>query len=376
MKIAVVSEAAQTNSGSRAPIELSRAFANLGHKVIFYAQDQLSSKITKTELENTGIKVRLIKSPKLILIKQIIAGLKLRKLLKEDKPDIISSHTRLALFLGSKLSDLKIASTYHGTQQDVWLDKIFPRGPNILDKLINKLLNLFIKSIMWTQLALSDKIITLSKYCSRELLIFYGKKAPFVYWGSVPPHLLKFAKSKTNKLGINLLSVSRIIPYKNFHILIRTIDSLNSQFSNLHLTIIGSHPNQKYLHYLEKIKPENVEIIVDASDRTLSKYYQQADIYVTADKFLFFGEPVLEAAAFGKPIVAFDFASAKELIIRNKIGYVVKNPEEFKKALETLIQSSQKRTVIGRNALKFAQSQTWEKCAKEYSYLFKKWLKE
>jgi len=373
MKIAVISEAAQTNSGSRAPIELSKAFAKLDHEVIFYARAQLSSKITKIEMENMRVKVKLIKSPEIFFIRQIVAGLKLRKLLKEYKPDIISSHTRLPLFLGGKLSGFKIVSTYHGTQQDVWLDRIFPRTPGILDKIANDSLNLFIKSVMWFQLALSDRIITLSRYCSCELSTLYGMKAPFVFWGGTPPHLLNIRqKSKKSNL-FSLLSVSRITPYKGFHVLIEAVKELERKCPNLKLTLIGSHPDKKYLSYLKEIKPNNVEIIVNSTDSILANHYQKTDIYVTCDKFLFFGMPIFEAASFAKPTIAFNFASAKEIIQNNKTGIVVSSKEEFKNAVIKLMKNEKEKLRLGKNAREFNKKYTWENTARFYIKLFGKW---
>ena len=90
---------------------------------------------------------------------------------------------------------------------------------------------------------------------------------------------------------------------------------------------------------------------------------------------MFFGEPVLEAAEFGKPTIAFDFASAKEIVKNNHTGYVVKNEEESKKAFENLIKSPEKRATFGRNAQKFAKHFTWDRCANNYLKLFEIWQK-
>lgn len=375
MRIALVSHAVDTHSGSRAPIELAKHFVNLGHQVYFYAYFDLSNHKAKKEIESQGINLILIKPPKIKIIGPFIGALKLTHSLKKIKPDIISAHTTLPFMLGSKLSGIPIFFTYYGTQTDIWLDKIFPKKPRIWDKLINNFLNIPIKLVMFAQLSLSDRIIAISKYCSHELKTFYGKESPFVFLGSAPSHLLKIRKKPKELNSISLLSVSRIVPYKGFHVLIEIIKTLNSQFSTLNLTIIGSHPDKKYLNYLKKIKPYNVEIIVDAADSILANHYQKADIYLTCDKFLFFGEPVMEAAEFGIPSIALSRAAAGEVIKNDKTGYVVKNSEEFKKALTILIKSPKKRIVFGRNAQKFAKHFTWERCAKNYLELFEKWQK-
>src|SRR3972149_6849135 len=216
MKIAIVAEAVETHSGSRTAVNLAKQFAKMGHQVLFYAHWQFSTPQAKQELEMEGVKVTLIKSPKIKIIEKFISAFSLTKSLKEEHPQIISAHTTLPFLIGAKLSGIKVVSTYYGTQLDVWIDKIFPKSSSFLDRIINQILNLVIKIVAFAQVSLADKMITQTTYCRDELKNLYGKKAPVVFWGDAPPHLLKLAKSKTNQSEINLLSVSRIIPYKGF----------------------------------------------------------------------------------------------------------------------------------------------------------------
>jgi len=374
MKIAIVAEAVETHSGSRTEIELAKQFVKLGHRVLFYAHYDLSTKEASSELESAGVKVILVKSPKIKIVGKFFGGFSLAKKLKSDWADIISAHTTLPFLIGTKLSGIKVVSTYYGTQLDVWLDKIFPRKPNPLDKIINNFLNLIIKTIAFLQLSIADKIITQTKYCAAELKRLYGKTAPVVFWGDAPPHLLKIQNPTKKSSKVNLLSVSRIIPYKGFHILIDMVKELNSQFDNLLLTIIGSHPNTKYLAYLRKIKPKNVEIIIDAPDTLLSKKYQECDIYLTCDKFLFFGLPILEVASFAKPTVTLNYAAVNEVVINGKTGIVALTQKEFKDALIKLIEYPEIRGRLGKNAQRFASEHSWQKCAQDYLKLLTKWV--
>ena len=141
MKIAIVAEAAETHSGSRTEVELAKQFVKLGNEVIFFAHEDPSTKQGKLELQKAKVKLILIKSPNLKFLGKYIGGLRLAQRLRKEKPGIISAHTTLPLLLGAKLSGIKIVSTYYGTQQDVWLDKIFPKHPTALDNLINKFFN-------------------------------------------------------------------------------------------------------------------------------------------------------------------------------------------------------------------------------------------
>ena len=375
LKIAVVSHAADTHSGSRAPIELAKAFAKKGHEVFFFAYKEISKTEAIKELKYAKIDVRLIKIPENKLLGKLLPSFALAKDLKRIKPNIISTQAKLPFILGAKLSGIPVAYTYMGTQLDIWLDRIFPSQPNYLDNIINIFLNWLIKLNTIIQLSTTSYIITFSKYCKNELDLLYHKKSSYVFWGSRTDLMAKTQANKTKSNStIHLLSVSRIVPYKGFHTQIETVNELTPKFP-IKLTIIGSYPDKKYLNYLKKIKNQNTQIIVNPSDQILSKYYQSTDIYITCDKFLFFGMPIFEAASFGKPTVAFDFASAKEVVKNHKTGIIVSTKEEFKKAIIKLANSKRERQKLGYNAQKFSKNYTWGSAANFYLKQFKKWQK-
>ncbi len=369
MKIGVVGLAIDNHSGSRAWIELSKQFPKFGHEVFVYADYYLSDKKATEELKLANIKIRLIKYPKIKFLSPLLSAFKLKQQLSDDKPDLISSHTNLSFLIGSKLSGIPIFLTYHGTQQDVWFDKIFPKKPTFFDRFLNNFFNIAIRGVMATQILLSDKTISLTKYCADEMKKFYGRVSPFIYWGGAPEHFKVVNKASTRG-KIKLLSVSRIVPYKGFHRLIEIVKTKN----NVELTIVGSHPDKKYLSYLFKIKPQNVEIKVNIDDKSLAKYYCDTDIYLTCDKFLFWGQPVIEAAQFEIPTIAMDYASAREVIKDGKTGLIAKDDQEFEKYLIELCKNRQKRLRLGKNSKVLAMENTWEKSAQNYLKLFKKWL--
>src|SRR3989338_3907751 len=166
MKIAIVAHAADTHSGSRAPIELAKHFVKLCHEVYFYAYSDLSNHQAAKEIESQGINLILIKSPKIKIIGRFIGAFKLTGSLKRIKPDIISTQATLPFILGARLSGLPVIYTYMGTQQDIWLDKIFPKIPTVFDSILNNFLNFITITSTKLQLLLSIHTITFTNYCS------------------------------------------------------------------------------------------------------------------------------------------------------------------------------------------------------------------
>ncbi len=138
------------------------------------------------------------------------------------------------------------------------------------------------------------------------------------------------------------------------------------------LTIAGTSIKPKYLSYLKRYASPNVHFKTKVSDSELARLYKDSDVYVTCDRFLFFGLPIAEAAFFQKPSIALNYAAASELIINKKTGFVCKNQKELENTIAALIRNKYLAKKLGLAAYKRAQEIfTWEKCTKQYLQLFK-----
>lgn len=368
MKIAIITEILSTHSGSRAPIELAEHLS-LNNEITLVAYDLQTEKEAEIGLEEKGVKIVLIKPPAFPFGKYRTA---LKFLPHLKKNEIISFHGTLPAFLVAKLARRPLIKTYYGTQLDAYLEKLLPsQKPKLQDKLFNWLSNQLIFLIGKIYFRLADQTVGISKYTANEAKGLYQKHIPFIYLGSdlTPQKIdkIKPGRSKT----ISILSLSRFTPYKGFHRLLKVFKELNKEVPRLKLTIAGSASKKGYLSYLKRIKNRNVEILTDVSDQKLTQLYQRCDIYATCDRYLFFGLPPVEAAYFGKPSVALDFAAASEIIQDGQTGYIAKNLVDFKKCLKKLVQDKKLRNNLGRQAQEHAQLLfTWPKIAKEYEKLF------
>lgn len=365
MNIAILTESLDAHSGSRAPLELAKSLAlNNKNKITIYAR----KKSAKDNAENLPSKIKIIFIPKGSVFKIFLF---LIRDFNHQNYDIMSSNATLSVFLPAVLSNKPVVTTYHGTQWDIWKNKMFI---NTRPKFTADIMDLFTNILIWVKtypiFLFSQKVVTISNYTSLEAKTYYLKTPKVIAWGSVS-HNLKLTSPipPHNNKPLTVISVSRITPYKGFHKLITIIKEIDPQI-NARLIIVGSQPQKNYLKYLKKISAKNVRIIINPPDKILGKLYKSADIYATCDKYLFFGMPILEAASFGLPTVALNYAAAKEVIKNNKTGFVANNITEFKKYLELILKDQKIRTSMGVEALKFSQEFTWKKTAKEYEKVF------
>jgi glycosyltransferase involved in cell wall biosynthesis len=70
---------------------------------------------------------------------------------------------------------------------------------------------------------------------------------------------------------------------------------------------------------------------------------------------------VLEAMASGLPVVGYDSPGVCDLIIDNQSGYLVKDFQNFKFAIEDLIKHPERRKAFGQKSFELAQVRSWNK---------------
>lgn len=375
MKIAIITETLSTHSGSRAPIELAKHLS-LSNEITLLAYDFNTEKNLKKDLEKRGIKIILI-TPYPFPFGKLLAVLQSLPHLRTN--EIISFHGTLSSFLAAKISGIPIVKTYYGTQLDAYLERFLP---NQKIGLKNRLFNWFGNQIILLKekinFFLATEIIGISKYASNEAKRLYNRKISYIYLGSdLPGSYRPPITNHRSPITTTILSVSRFTPYKGFHQLIEVFKRVSSEIPQAKLVLAGSTSNLNYLSYLRKLsKGSNIQIFTNLSDKKLVHLYHKCDLYATCDQYLFFGLPIIEAAALGKPSIALDFCAAKEIIDHEKTGLLAQNLEEFEQSLIFLIKDKKLRTKLGESAKKKTEKDfVWAKTVKEYEEILKGYAK-
>lgn len=367
LKIGILTEIINFHSGSRAPLEIARHLSILGQKVTVYAYNTMLDNRAKTSLQKDGVKIRIIKRFNLPYFGKYVSTIALFKILKKNPPDIITFSGTLPFFIAAKISGIPIIRVYMGTQFDAYLERKNPDEKIFFwEKAINKLTNLYIFISELIPFKLSTKIVSISNFAKREGEILYRRKVEkTIYLGTSNFPISKKVFLK-NSDTINIISVSRITPYKGFHKIIEAIKNVKTK-KKIILTIAGSQPKQHYLSYLKKIGGDNLNIVLNPSDTQLAKIFRNADIYTCADRYLYFGLPICEAAYFNLPTVTLNIAAAPEIVEHNKTGYVANSQAQFSKYIEKLTNNPTLCSKMGKAANKRAQNFfSWKKAALNY----------
>lgn len=151
-----------------------------------------------------------------------------------------------------------------------------------------------------------------------------------------------------------VLAVGRLTYQKGFDLLLEAWGQVKDYRDEWILNIVGSGELKKELeNKIEDMKLKNVKILPFTSN--IEEFYKKASLYVMSSRFEGFPMVLLEAQAFGLPIVSFDCKTGpREIVNDNVDGFLVEDEDCKKLALKinTLINNEKLLKEYSINAKK------------------------
>ena len=250
-------------------------------------------------------------------VKNLILSLKIRRIIKREKFDVIYLNTTLAAFfirlaiLGMKKRPYVI-NTVHGY--------LFDRNTNFIKRKIYLLCEKAVKNVTDDIVVMNEEdleIATSNRLCLGGVYKINGMGVDFER---------KKAEKAVKKDGkINLVFVGEMSKRKNQIFLVRAMKKLPDNFT---LTLVGDGRERKTAEkYIRKNSLfERVRITGFTSD--VYRYLSEADIYVSASHTEGLPFNIVEAMLQGLPIVASNVKGQRDLL-PNGCLYEYGNEEEY-----------------------------------------------
>lgn len=139
-----------------------------------------------------------------------------------------------------------------------------------------------------------------------------------------------------------LLFVGRLVPNKCFHDLISALSVLARSRPEARLVLVGREVSVDYKSRLEALAErlgvrDRVLFAGEVSDRELAAWYERADVFVCLSEHEGFCVPLVEAMAYGVPVVAYDAAAVAETVRDAGIVLNDKRPTTVATAVERVL---------------------------------------
>lgn len=150
-----------------------------------------------------------------------------------------------------------------------------------------------------------------------------------------------------------VLYVGRVAKEKDIDIFLEVAKLTNRK--DVKFFIVGDGP---YRAYIENRLLHNTFLTGFLRDQALSKAYASADIFLFPSTTETFGNVVLEALASGLVCLVSDKGGAKEFIVEDVNGYVIKDNSvaEYKLRIDMLMDNQEMLNKMRKNALMYAKN--------------------
>lgn len=283
--------------------------------------------------------------------------LKIRRLLKVNKPDILlSTISRLNLLLATIIPILPKKITY------------IAREANIISLLENSKKDIILRKLFFNNF---DKVIAQSQDMKEDILQNTNLDKNKIYIINNPVENFKVKKRVTEKKDVKkLIAIGRLEYQKGFDLLIKAMIQLKDK--NVHLNIVGKGSEEEKLKQLvKKLNLENKISFLGFKDN-IQEYLEDSDFFVLSSRFEGFPNVVLEAHMCGKPVVAFKCKGGlNELIIEGVNGELALDgdPEDLGKKIKISLNKNYDSELIKKIT---EEKYSKDKILKEYQQVLLK----
>lgn len=338
-----------------------------GHEVdVAFSIDQE----VKEEIHQLGCKVHIVSFTRSPLNKKNLrAYQELKKILLEEKYEIVHTHTPIASAIARLVCrdlNIKVLYTAHGFH--------FYKGAPLLNWLVYYPIEKWLSRF-------TDVLITINQEDYNVAKKFKNKSLKYIPGVGVNLERfdLKYSINKTNKKleldipidNLVVLSTGELNANKNHEVVIKALSLMENP--KITYVVCGTGPLESHLKNLSiSLGIENqVKILGYRND--ISEVCSIADIFAFPSKREGLGIAAIEAMASGLPIISTDVHGIKDYSIDGVTGFQVKSntPESYKEMLEKAFKDKQEMNRIGQYNKEFVNQYSLSNVENEIKIIYK-----
>jgi glycosyltransferase involved in cell wall biosynthesis len=164
-----------------------------------------------------------------------------------------------------------------------------------------------------------------------------------------------------------------LVPVKDFELLLEIASKITQHVENACFSILGDGPCRRNLEERAKCLGLNGHFSVLPPIHHPASYYKSLNIYLNTSLHEGIPMSVLEAMAYGVPVVAAKVGGLSEVIVDGRDGFLVegRNPEDYVRRCVDLIENANLRYDICEAAIRRVKADfSAGRMAREYNSLY------
>lgn len=364
MKILIITEGYPPQIGGLEKVvsEIAHGLKRRGNDVTIFT---MTKEINSYAKEDAGINVIYntfnIKSGKLSYLNGLWKTSKeISHTIRKEKPDVISiqyvGYLAMLFYFINIFWKKPYTVSIHGS------DIVKSRKVNSIEKwIINRILNG------------ANKIISNSEYLSQQIEPLVSKSYinKTVTLGN-GIHVIDY-KPVEYRISdrINIIGIGRFSYKKGFDILISAFSEVNKKKSNCKLILAGDGIEKENCETLSKKMnlQDKIEFTGYIENKDIRNVFERGDIFVLPSRNESFGVVVLEAMAYGVPVIITNSGGVVEIIDNGRTGFIVdvENHVDMAEKIIMLIENCNLRRNFRKLALEEVQKYDWNNIIDRYN---------
>ncbi len=166
-----------------------------------------------------------------------------------------------------------------------------------------------------------------------------------------------FERHHTGKIN-NILFLARVHRLKGIFITIDAFKILKEKNPNIRLSVCGSGPDmEEAKQYVENSKLSDVVFYGGVSGEKLIESFKDGDLYILPTYGEGMATSVLEAMAFGLPIVSRSVGGVKDFFVNGEMGYLTESlePKDYAEIIQSLIDNPEQVKKMSKTVETYAK---------------------
>ncbi len=184
------------------------------------------------------------------------------------------------------------------------------------------------------------------------------------------------ARPGQNGPTLQLLSIGRLVLRKGFHGIIEALGELKREGAPLHLSIVGYGRAEEEIR--RTLEEHGVTDMVSFIGRV--EHARLKEHYLASDAYLFYGDregsslAMIEAAAYGLPVIASDHPGNRTYIDHGKSGFLVphRDSKALCRAIRHMVEHREELPKMGDASRTIAEQYSWTAIARRYDAFFER----
>jgi glycosyltransferase involved in cell wall biosynthesis len=276
----------------------------------------------------------------------IFAAIKLKKISKKNKIDIIHLH------------DSNAINTY------IIADVLGMNVPAIIHRHVN------FPITSKYQYKKIQKIICVSNQVKSNFKDFIQEDKLEIIYPGIDVKKYENHKIENDKNLFTIGIVSALEPEKNIETFIEIANKITEKRNDVKFVIVGDGTLKK--NFISQISALKSQINLLGFRNDIPQLLSTFDLFLFTSNNEGFGQVILEAMAAKVPVITSDFAVAKEIIDDKKTGYIYKDVDNAVSIIEELLANNNKRNMIKENAYNFVHNFDIKEMNEKVNNLYRK----